>query len=184
MFAASTHLAAAQEARGWAGTAALVLAVAAYLAVVHSPTLLRVAVSGVKHLVGRGVTTPDTDDDTTPDTGTEEYGWGRIGRDTARSAPDTDDTDRDTTSRWGRLTHIWRTGASPPTPDGDEQEEVIEPDEIIAPTEKPETLEEFLQRADGKMPYMNMVREIQDRYQVSEATAKRRIREARGARTE
>lgn len=183
MLTTSTLLAAGEQPRGWGGTIALAAAVLAYLLIIHSPTLARGAVSGVKSLVRGDADTADTAPDTASDTGRDtDYEWGRITHDTD---VDTADTGPDTAPRRGRLarlTHILRTGSSLPQAPERSDGDVIEPTEIIVPEPRQETLEEFVLRVDCDTPYMEMVREIQRRYGGSEATAKRRIRQARAAR--
>lgn len=112
---------------------------------------------------------------------------------------DTDDTDPDTAPWYGKiitvggqrfrtLTHIARTGNSPrPAIDkGDDESEVDpEADAEADLADEQETIEEYVDRLDGEgVEYMKIVRGAMHYFDVSAATAKRRIREARKARGE
>ncbi|HEX8628383.1 MAG TPA: hypothetical protein VF755_09465 [Catenuloplanes sp.] len=97
-------------------------------------------------------------------------------------SPDTDDTDADTTPWYGKIInvngkkmrvarHIIRTGSSP------------KPDLDIITDDDSETLEEYIARVDeAGMAYSEIVRNAVDSYGISEATAKRRIRDIRDRR--
>ena len=88
-----------------------------------------------------------------------------------------DDTDRDTTPWWGRI--IERDGrrvrAAEPAGDADE--------DVESEPEEPATIEEVVgMMLDRGHPYAEIVRSIMEEFEVSEATAKRRIRDVRAER--
>lgn len=159
-------IAAEEMHRGWGGPIAILIAVAIFIAIatVHDhfkesqdPSPTGKGGRGVR--VNSQVTEVSDTDDTDSDTGW----WGRI-------------VDRDG-RRWRQVAHVVRTGASLPAEGIDlalDEEEDEEADE---------TLEEYVDRLDrAGVGYAEIVREAMDEYRVSEATAKRRIREARESR--
>jgi hypothetical protein len=99
---------------------------------------------------------------------------------------------------WGRIVEvggvrvrqaqqIWRTGSHelPPAdePEGDEPDEDPEIDLALEEDEEGETVEQYIHRArDLKLPYNQIVRVIMQYYDLTEPTAKYRIRKVDDAR--
>ncbi|AYF30591.1 hypothetical protein CSH63_24735 [Micromonospora tulbaghiae] len=152
-------IAAAQEpARGWGGPVAILVAVAAFL-----------LIAGVHYAwqERQALRSPTDEDDT--DTGVNAQ---------VSAVSDTDDTDRDT-GWWGRIVeHRGRRIRVDELPrDHDVDLDLAEPETA------PETLETAVDRMDRQgVQYMDIVRRVMEVYGVSEATAKRRIREVRAVR--
>ncbi|OKI47245.1 hypothetical protein A6A27_10375 [Micromonospora sp. CB01531] len=149
-------LAAAEPSRGWGGPVALLIAAVVFVAFA---TLHDV-------WMRRGLPSPTEGDDTD-------------GGDTSQvsSVSDTDDTDRDT-SWWGRIAEV---GGRRVRVDQEPRDEALDLD---LEDEKPESLEEAVDRMDRQgVPYVEIVRRVMADYQVSESTAKRRIRDSREARS-
>ncbi|MCT2280379.1 hypothetical protein M3G91_22450, partial [Micromonospora chalcea] len=136
---------AAESQRGWGGPVAMLIAVVAFL-----------VFAGLHYWwqERQGLPSPTEDGDT--DTGVNAQ---------VSSVSDTDDTERDT-SPWGRIVNrggrrirVYDTGR-----DGELDLDLAEPE--------PETLEQAVDRMDRQgVQYMEIVRQVMDRFEVSEATA-------------
>lgn len=153
---------AAQSQRGWGGPVALLIAVVAFL-----------AFAGLHYAwhERRGLPSPTEDGDT--DTGVNTQ---------VSEVSDTDDTDHDT-GWWGRIVEVGgrRVRAGGPAP----RDPVVDValDEDDEPEEEPATIEEVVATMlDRGHPYAEIVRHVMDEFEVSEATAKRRIRDVRAER--
>lgn len=101
----------------------------------------------------------------------------------ASAVSDTDDTDRDTTPDTGWWGWIVETGGRRhrvyDQVVDDQADEAAEPE----PEEEAPTIEDVIARLEDRgLPYMEIVRHLMDEFEVSEATAKRRIREVREER--
>ncbi|MEV6693354.1 hypothetical protein AB0M35_17980 [Micromonospora sp. NPDC051196] len=156
----TTLLAAAEEpTRGWGGPIALGIAIAIYIAgaTIH-----------YNYRERRGLPSPTGEGDT-------DFGVNPQ----VTVVSDTDDTSRDTTGWWGRIVERdgRRVRAAGPPPDRDEAVHLDLVDE------EPETIEDAIGRMlDRGCPYAEIVRQVMDEFEVSEATAKRRIRDVRAER--
>ncbi|MGJ3228932.1 hypothetical protein ACQEUV_26785 [Micromonospora aurantiaca (nom. illeg.)] len=116
----------------------------------------------------RGLPSPDEDD--TTDTGVNPQ---------VTPGSDTDDT-ADDTSLWGRIVNRGGRRVRVYT----EPARDAEVDVDLEDDEEFETLEEAVDRMDRQgVPYAEIVRRVMVAYQVSESTAKRRIRDSRKVRT-
>ncbi|MER7164479.1 hypothetical protein ABT336_00150 [Micromonospora sp. NPDC000207] len=145
-------IAAAEASRGWGGPAALGIALAAFLIVMGI----------VEHRKASGALSPNEGD--TPGV--------RVNRQVSEVS-DTDDTEPDT-GWWGRIATVG--GRRVRVVDEDLDNDVDEDDE---PLTIEETIEELL---DRDVPYARIVEQVMDEHEVSESTAKRRIRDTRAAR--
>ncbi|MFY1658590.1 hypothetical protein [Micromonospora sp. WMMD1274] len=156
----TTIAAAATEepGRGWGGPIALAIVAAIYIAGATLHYMWRER---------RGLPSPTDEDDT---------GTGVNAQVSAVS--DTDDTDRDT-GWWGRIVeHRGRRIRVDELP----RDHDVDLD-LADPGSAPETLETAVDRMDRQgVQYMDIVRRVMEVYGVSEATAKRRIREVRAVR--
>jgi hypothetical protein len=151
-------LAAESSSRGWGGPIALLVAVAAFTLFIGLHWLWK------QH---RGLPSPTGRGDTEPGVNPQ-----------FNAVSDTDDTDRDT-SWWGRIIEQdgRRVRAAGPPPERDEELDLDLVDE------EPETAEDVIGRMlDRGHPYVEIVRAVMDEFEVSEATAKRRIRDVRAER--
>ncbi|MEU4594386.1 hypothetical protein [Micromonospora aurantiaca (nom. illeg.)] len=161
MLTTTIAAAAAEEpARGWGGPIALAIVAVVYIAgaTLHYGWRER-----------RGLPSPAEDGDT--DTGVN-----------AQVSPvsDTDDTDRDTKPWWGEIIdrHGRRVRVSTEPGPRDEDVDV----DLGGEDEEEPTVEDVIVRLERQgLPYMEIVRHLMDGFEVSEATAKRRIREVRAA---
>ncbi|WP_139135787.1 hypothetical protein [Micromonospora yangpuensis] len=160
-----TYLAAADEpARGWGGPIALALVVALYVTgtTLHHTWLQR-----------HDDPSPTREADT--DTGVNTQ---------VNSVSDTDDTDRDTTGWWGRIVDVGGhrvrlTDRDRPDVDDDQDDDEDEDQG----QDEPATIESVIaQMLDRGHQYAEVVRHVQEEFEVSEATAKRRIRDVRASR--
>lgn len=171
-------LAAAQEApRGWGGPVAILAAVVVFylFATTHqrirdarrtpSPTPRGGRGVRVKPQVRSVSDTDNTTPDTTDDTDAETDWWGRIVEVGGR--------------RFRQARQIMRTGA---LDDEDDEFEHADDDVDLALDDEPETMEEAIARMDeAGVPYAEIVRAVMRDYEVSESTAKRRIRDVRAS---
>ncbi|MFC6017200.1 hypothetical protein ACFP2T_13410 [Plantactinospora solaniradicis] len=163
-------IAAEQVDRGWGGPIGLLAAVAVFWGLVEahryfkirnsSPTAPADDTDGINPLVDEVSDTDDTDRDTS--------WWGRI-------------VDRDG-RRVRQIEHVLRTGSSLP----DDEIDLALDDEdphVGTSANLPETQAEFVDRLDLEgVPYAEIVRQAMERFRISEATVKRRIREVREVR--
>ena len=165
-------IAAAEEpSRGWGGPIAILVAGALFLlfAVAHD------------HFYGRAGDDEEPDE-ALPSPTRRARG---VSRDTqVNSGVDTDDTERDTdsdTGWWGQIVNVGgrRVRVTEPVDvdelddDGDDQE----------PEEEPVRIEDAIAMLEDRgVPYTEIVRTVREEFEVSESTAKRRIREVRAER--
>ncbi|WP_431728256.1 hypothetical protein [Verrucosispora sp. TAA-831] len=152
-------LAAAEATRGWGGPVALLVVAVLYIAgaTIHYGWLEKRG----------GLPSPTEDTDTDPGVKPQ-----------VKPVSDTDDTGRDT-GWWGRIVERdgRRVRATGPAPERDEDLDL----ELV--DEEPETAEKVIGRMlDRGHPYMEIVRQVMDDLEVSEATAKRAIRDVRAER--
>ncbi|GIJ42631.1 hypothetical protein Vwe01_59560 [Micromonospora andamanensis] len=151
-------LAAETSSRGWGGPVALLVAVGAFVLFIGLHWLW------MQH---RGIPSPSGRGDT-----------GSGVKPQVSSVSDTDDTDRDT-GWWGRIVERdgRRVRATAPPPNRDDEVDLDLVDE------EPESIEDAVGRMlDQGHPYMEIVRQVMDEFDVSEATAKRAIRDVRAER--
>ncbi|MFI6160407.1 hypothetical protein ACIA59_10705 [Micromonospora haikouensis] len=154
----------AEPTRGWGGPIALVLVVAVYVAgaTIHA------------HFRTRENPSPTGDGDT--DSGVNPQ---------VTEVSDTADTDRDT-GWWGRIVEVGgrRVRATDaPRPDRDADVDLDLEDDDEGEQDEPETIEDVIGKMlDRGHQYAEIVRQVMDEFEVSEATAKRRIRDVRAER--
>ncbi|MFF0721360.1 hypothetical protein [Micromonospora sp. NPDC003816] len=154
-----TLAAAAEATRGWGGPVALLVVAVLYIAgaTIHYGWLEK-----------RGAL-PSPADDGDIDSGVKPQ---------VSEVSDTDDTGRDT-GWWGRIVERdgRRVRAAEPAQERDEELDL----ELV--DEEPATPEDVIGRMlDRGHPYAEIVRQVMDEFEVSEATAKRRIRDVRAER--
>ncbi|WP_431892634.1 hypothetical protein [Micromonospora haikouensis] len=158
-------LAAAEEpARGWGGPIALAIVAAVYIAgaTIHH------------HLRSREDPSPTGEGDT-----------GSGVKPQVTQVSDTSDTDRDT-GWWGRIVEVGgrrvrATDAPRPARDADVDLDLEDDEE--GEDEEPESIEDVIGKMlDRGHQYAEIVRHVMEEFEVSEATAKRRIRDVRAER--
>ncbi|RLK13341.1 hypothetical protein DER29_4359 [Micromonospora sp. M71_S20] len=165
MLTSTALLAAAEEpSRGWGGPIALGLVLAVYItgATLHDWWLR-------------------THEAPSP---TEEDDPGVSDPAQVSAVSDTDDTDRDTGGWWGRLITLpdgRRVRSTAPTAPVDEELDLdLDGDQD---KEEPATIEDVIgTMLDRGHQYAEIVRHVMEEFEVSEATAKRRIRDVRAER--
>ncbi|XTZ18204.1 hypothetical protein ACQSSU_12920 [Micromonospora echinospora] len=173
----TTILAATEEPnRGWGGPVALVVAVAAFYVIIS----VHHRIQEVRERRGNPSPTPPA-------------GRGVSDTTQVRAVSDTDDTARDTepdTGWWGRIVEAggrrFRVYDQPGAESADEEVDVaLDDDEDDDPEEETETIEDVIDRLEFRgVSYGEIVATLMADFKISESTAKRKIREARAARTE
>ncbi|MFI6228862.1 hypothetical protein ACIBCR_16285 [Micromonospora echinospora] len=173
----TTILAAAQEPeRGWGGPVALLVAVAAFYVIISVHHRIQEA----RERRANPSPTPPT-------------GRGVSDTTQVRAVSDTDDTARDTepdTGWWGRIVEsggrrfrVYDQPAAAAEPADDEVDVALDDDEHDEPEEETETIEDVIAlMLDRGHQYAEIVRHVMEEFEVSEATAKRRIRDVRAER--
>ncbi|MCX4470433.1 PqqD family protein [Micromonospora sp. NBC_01655] len=164
MLTTTTLLAAAEEpSRGWGGPIALAIVAAVYIAgaTIHH------------HVRSRQDPSPTGEGDT-----------GVSVKPQVSTVSDTDDTDRDT-DWWGGIAEVGgrRIRVYGPAPTAGREADVDLDQDDEEEEDEPETIEAVIGKMlDRGHQYAEIVRHVMEEFEVSEATAKRRIREVRAER--